>query len=487
MFRFLALLLMSQLISGVSGLAATSGSPPNIVLVMADDQGWGDAAYQGHPHLITPELDRMAAEGLVFDRFYAAASVCSPTRGSVMTGRHPNRFGCFSWGYSLWPEEQSLAELMRSAGYRTGHFGKWHLGSVQAGSPVNPGAHGFDRWVSAPNFFDNDPILSDQGRAIQTQGESSMVTAEKALDFIDHCARNQERFFSVVWFGSPHLPHKAADVDRAHYASLPVEQQNFYGEITGMDCAIGHLRRGLESRQLAKNTLVWYCSDNGALPRVGSSGQFRGHKAQVYEGGLLVPCILLWPDVISQNRRVSGRGSTCDIFPTLAEIAGVESLVRHPLDGISLAHVIRGEKFENRPGPMGFWNFPSPGISTPSRVWMRDLLTAQNAGYEPLQPDRLRPDARYIQNLHDEDFQSGHSAWIHGSWKLHRIQPPQSDSITWEIYDLENDPKEIHNLIDSVPDPLLTRLKTELKNWQASVIHSVNKNDYLIHSGKPSD
>ena len=126
----------------------------------------------------------MAASGLRFDRFYASAPVCSPTRGSVMTGRHPNRFGCFSWGHTLRPQEITVAEALKKAGYRTGHFGKWHLGSVRTGSPVNPGNSGFDEWISAPNFFDNSPILSNQGRALQIQGESSMVVVDSAVDFI---------------------------------------------------------------------------------------------------------------------------------------------------------------------------------------------------------------------------------------------------------------------------------------------------------------
>ncbi len=158
--------------------------PPNIVLCMADDQGWGDMAYNGHPVLKTPHFDAMAREALRFDRFYAAAPVCSPTRASVMTGRHPNRFGCFKWGHSLRPQEVTIAHTLKKAGYVTGHFGKWHIGSVCKGSPVNPGACGFDEWFSAPNFFDNDPIMSRQGVAVQTQGESSMVTVDAALDFI---------------------------------------------------------------------------------------------------------------------------------------------------------------------------------------------------------------------------------------------------------------------------------------------------------------
>ena len=118
---------------------------PNIILVMSDDQGWGDIGYNGHPVLKTPNLDAAAASGLKFDRFYAAAPSCSPTRASVLTGRHPNRMGVFSWGMPIRPQETTLAEVLKREGYVTGHFGKWHLGSVRADSPVNPGANGFDR------------------------------------------------------------------------------------------------------------------------------------------------------------------------------------------------------------------------------------------------------------------------------------------------------------------------------------------------------
>jgi len=188
---------------------------PNIILCMADDQGWGDMAYNGHPVLKTPHFDAMAAAALRFDRFYAAAPVCSPTRGSVMTGRHPNRFGCFKWGHPLRPQEITVAEALKTAGYVTGHFGKWHLGSVVEGSPVNPGASGFDEWLSAPNFFDNDPILSREGTAVPTKGESSMVTADAAIEFIRKHAKSPQPFFAVVWFGSPHGPHQAIERDRA--------------------------------------------------------------------------------------------------------------------------------------------------------------------------------------------------------------------------------------------------------------------------------
>jgi len=146
-----AALALSGCTAGHRKQAGARANRPNIVLVMADDQGWGDTGYNGHDRLKTPTLDEMAASCLRFDRFYSAAPVCSPTRGSVLTGRHPNRYGCFSWGYTLRPQEVTIAEVLKTAGYRTGHFGKWHLGPVRADSPVSPGNSGFDEWLSSPN------------------------------------------------------------------------------------------------------------------------------------------------------------------------------------------------------------------------------------------------------------------------------------------------------------------------------------------------
>ncbi|MEX0882845.1 MAG: sulfatase-like hydrolase/transferase, partial [Cyclobacteriaceae bacterium] len=127
---------------------------PNVVLLMGDDHGWDETGYNGHPYLHTPILDEMAKNGLRMDRFYSASPICSPTRGSVITGRHPNRYGTFTPGFSIRPEEIGIAELMKSAGYHTGHFGKWHLGPVKASSPTNPSEFGFDEYLSHDNFFE---------------------------------------------------------------------------------------------------------------------------------------------------------------------------------------------------------------------------------------------------------------------------------------------------------------------------------------------
>jgi arylsulfatase A-like enzyme len=228
---FLSIVLSSGTLLQQSGQAAETPDShrPNFVILLTDDQGWGDVGYNGHPVLQTPILDEMARTALRFDRFYAAAPVCSPTRGSIMTGRHPNRFGCFSWGNTLRPQEYTLAEALRDAGYTTGHFGKWHLGPVWPDSPVNPGNSGFDEWVSNPNFYENNPLMSKNGTVIETQGESSMVTIEAALPFIQAARSRKQPFLAVIWFGNPHGPHQALPELQALYPNSTKAEQNYYG------------------------------------------------------------------------------------------------------------------------------------------------------------------------------------------------------------------------------------------------------------------
>jgi len=456
---------------------AFAAERPHVVLVMADDQGWGDMAYNGHRVLKTPHFDEAAAAGLRFDRFYAAAPVCSPTRGSVMTGRHPNRYGVFKWGYPMRPQEITVAEALKKAGYATGHFGKWHLGSVRKTSPANPGQNGFDHWLSAPNFFDNDPILSREGKAVQMQGESSIVTVDAALQWIGEQAQGDDPLLAVVWFGSPHGPHRAVAEDRALYEDQAKAFQHFYGEITGMDRAFGKLRKGLADLGIRDDTILWYCSDNGGLPRVGSTGG-RGHKGQIYEGGLRVPSILEWPARIKQPRQTDMRCNTSDIYPTLLEIAGVEIPEQPPLDGISLVGLIEG-KMQKRPKGMGFWDYPTGGISTPSAKWMGDLLKAQQAGKDLKPHVSSQKAAELPKPPHPLDQFPGHAAWTEGDWKLHRIagRNKQGGKIRWELYNLADDPGETNDLYESQSERA-EKMQAALAAWQKSVVRSLNGADY---------
>ena len=447
---------------------------PNIILCMADDQGWGDMAYNGHPIIQTPNFDAMSAEALRFDYFYAAAPVCSPTRGSVMTGRNPNRFGCFSWGNTLRPQEFTIAEELKKAGYVTGHFGKWHLGSVRIGSPVNPGANGFDEWLSAPNFFDNDPILSREGIAVQTEGESSMVVVDAALEFIRKHEASEKPYFAVIWFGSPHSPHRAIERDQELYSDQTEKLKNFYGEITGMDRAFGKLREELKTLGTYENTILWYCSDNGGLSKVGATGG-RGTKGQIYEGGLRVPAIFEWPARIREPGITRFPSFTSDIFPTLLDIVGLELDESRPYDGVSLVPVLNN-KVDKRTRPMGVWRYPVRGLITPSAKWMAELLEAQKQGDMVGDSARLRLEQIHITTQYPLDSLKGHAAWLDWPWKLHRIYGETGD-IVWELYRLDEDPMESEDLLSSEPERA-SNMMTSLEDWQRSVVRSMNGEDY---------
>ncbi len=447
---------------------------PNIILCMADDQGWGDMGYAGHPVIKTPNLDAMAGVGLRFNQFHAAAPVCSPTRGSVMTGRHPNRFGCFSWGYPLRPQETTIAEVLKSAGYTTGHFGKWHLGSVQKTSPVNPGAKGFDEWLSAPNFYDNNPMLSREGKAERLAGESSMVAADAAVAFMRKHAKDAQPFFAVVWFGSPHLPHKADALQLAKYSGQPPKLANYYGEISGIDEAMGKLRGELRTLGLQENTLLWYCSDNGGVGDVSVTGG-RGAKGAIYEGGLRVPAIIEWPSRVAKPVATDLPSNTVDIFPTLLEVAGARAPTQRTLDGTSLLPLIDGQ-MPARPKPMGFWQYPGGGKRTPTEGLMTALMEAQKRGNEIGDESGLCRDAGIIDQQYPDTNFPGHAAWLDWPWKCHRIEAKDAP-VRIELYNLADDPKESLDLTGQHPDRSKA-MRLDLEKWLRSVVGSLNGKDY---------
>lgn len=455
--------------------AAQIQSKPNIILCMADDQGWGDMAYNGHPVLRTPNFDNMANSGLRFDHFYAAAPVCSPTRGSVMTGRNADRFGCFSWGRNIRPQEITVAEALKTSGYVTGHFGKWHLGPVRKDSPVNPGNSGFDEWFSSPNFFDLNPILSREGIAVQTQGEGSMVTVDAAIDFIRKHSDKKQPFLAVVWFGSPHNPYSAIQQDRETYPGMEEKRQNYYGEITAMDRAFGKLRQELKALDIDKNTILLFCSDNGGVAGFSATGG-RGSKGQIYEGGLRVPAILEWPVRIPQSRTTNIPCVTSDIYPTLLEIAGVTIKNQPPLDGISLVPLI-DNKMKSRVKPIGFWKYPVGGTTEGSSVkLMTELLKEQQEGVTVIDSAKLDLDAGIISQKYPDNILPGHAAWLDWPYKLHRICS-KNDEVKLELYNLEVDPEEKNDLSGG-KSVLVKSMQAQIEKWQKSVIYSLNGGDY---------
>ena len=442
--------------------------PPHIILVMADDQGYGDTGFTGHPVLKTPNLDAMAADSVMFNRFYAAAPVCSPTRASVLTGRHPLRGNVPNHGHSLRPLELTLAEALRSAGYVTGHFGKWHLGSVQADHPTSPGQQGFDEWLSGLNFFDNDPYLSRAGHFEQVPGQGSVIAMDATIDFLRRHQDDGRPMFVVTWFPAPHLPHTEVPSDDVVPYAGPLA--GYYREIQLLDQQVGRLRAELRDLNIAEQTIVWYCSDNGGLNAETSGG--RGKKGTVYEGGLRIPALIEWPGVFPPHG-IDVPASTCDIYPTLLEIAGVANAHQPRLDGIDLAPVIAGRQ-TTRPA-LGFWHNFAPGRNTPSDELIRSMLEAQQAGQPIPRTERSDPNALESPEMPQGRF-PGHAAWNRWPWKLHRIESPSGD-VTFELYNLVDDPREAVNL-SSVETDRAAALQAELEAWQVSVRHSLAGADY---------
>ncbi|WP_145370734.1 sulfatase family protein [Maioricimonas rarisocia] len=355
------LLLLTLFATGQSALATER---PNIILVMADDQGWGQTGYNNHPILETPHLDAMAANGLRFDRFYAAGPVCSPTRASVLTGRTHNRTGVLSHGYALHRQERTIAQALQKAGYATGHFGKWHLNGIRgpgvpvlATDPHHPGHFGFEQWLTVTNFFDMNPVMSRMGEFEEFEGDSSEIIVDEALEFIAAATEDDRSFLTVIWYGSPHSPFVASEADQIDGESE--RSAHHHGELVAMDRSIGTLRGGLKDLGIHENTFVWFCSDNGGLKGVGhdSVGGLRGNKGSLWEGGIRVPGIIEWPAKV-QPRVTEFPASTVDIFPTIVDILGLpRDSMLEVVDGISLEPLLNAEiGRRSRPIPFRFQN-----------------------------------------------------------------------------------------------------------------------------------
>ena len=427
-------------------------------------------------------MDEMAASGLRLDSFYAAAPVCSPTRGSVLTGRHPNRFECFRWGNPLRPQEVTVAEVLGQHGWATGHFGKWHLGTVRGDSPLSPGGQGFQEWLSAPNFFELSPKLSHNGQPLQTKGEGSQVIVEAALKFVRQAIDRKQPFLAVIWFGSPHNPHIATEEDRKLYTDQTPALQHYYGEITAMDRSLGHLRSQLREMGIADNTLLWYTSDNGPQGpdnrRPGSAGGLRGRKGSLWEGGIRVPCLIEWPARITAPRRSSLPSGTVDILPTVLELAGLSAeQPAVPLDGQSLVPLLAGD-VEAREKPLGFWVYPGRGIPMRSGEIVDALEKELAANSTPRTREELTPAERgEITRSYSLNEFPGHAAWIDGRYKLHSLPPAKNGTPRTLLYDLEADPAEKQNLATRDQERV-QQMQQALRAWQQSVLRSANGEDY---------
>lgn len=368
---------------------------PNVILIMADDLGWGDTGYNGNKVIKTPNLDKMAQEGVKFNRFYSASAVCSPTRASVLTGRNPFRTGVFYANKGvLRKEEQTLAEVLKEQGYTTGHFGKWHLGTLTISekdanrgcmenkAEYNPPAwHGYDNaFVTESKVPTWDPMKKpmvgakregwnyikegEKSKPFGTSywnikgnkvtenlsGDDSRIVMDRVIPFIDKAKNNKDPFLAVVWFHSPHMPCVAGPKYAAMYKDQDQNMMNYAGCITAMDEQIGRLRDYLKQQGMSENTMIWFCSDNG--PEVGSPGTadiFKDRKRSFYEGGIRVPGLLVWPSKVNRAFETDVACNTSDYFPTIVEALDLDQkIVKNELDGVSLIPLLEGRKIHRK-------------------------------------------------------------------------------------------------------------------------------------------
>ena len=469
---------------------------PNIILLMGDDHGWEEVGYNDHPYVKTPNLDKMASAGLRLDNFYAQPS-CSPTRGSVLTGRHPNRYGIFRPGYSIRPKEITIAHLLKDAGYATAHFGKWHVGPVKKSSPTSPGAMGFEHWLSHDNFFEMDPVFSlNGGTPKKIYGESSGILIDEAMKYIEKKKDSEQPFLLVIWYGSPHEPYSGFETDLELYRDLPEKYSatrvsltsnetgqrvkrplrdvliERYAEITAMDRSIGKLRNGLKTLGLKDNTLLWYFGDNGTPPSGLRESRFRGLKGKVYENGIRVPAVIEWPAGIPKPLVSSVSTVTSDILPTLCKLAGA-TLPDVPLDGIDLVPMLAGE-MKQRATPIAIWNF-SVETSQGGKPYIDPEL---QKGTTPLVKKMRGLFTRNFRNDHHSKISKGNfngaRAIISGDHKL-VIDGDKNTGV--ELFNLKEDSAETNNLAKSQAD-LAKKLQLQLRDWQTSVLKSLMEADY---------
>ena len=467
---------------------------PNIILLMADDQGWGDVAYNGNPTVKTPHLDKMASEAIRFDRFYAAAPVCTPTRVSCLTGRHPSRVN-MDWAFkgALPDEEITIAEALKEYGYRTAHFGKWHVGQLSktvkqtyATHPVDPKLYsppwenGFDECFSIENTnptfnpyyltcgeFGSDDYKMVMDRPVEygqkeggfvwrdrfwtgpgqfydeeLEGPLPEILMDRALKFMQSSADKGTPFLSFVWFSTPHTPVVASPEHRALYPDLTIEEQHWFGSISAMDEQIGRLRAELKKMGISDNTIIWFCSDNGPswVHDLNSAGPFKGKKGALTEGGIRVPSVLEWPAKYPAHRVIETPVSTSDFLPTL--LASIGQNVPHdfPMDGMDITGILSGKENE-RIVPIAF---QAPVLKSSAK------------------------DTKAWNNISGKQM-----VWMTHQYKLFS----EDNGESWELYDLINDKEEQKNIASLHPEKIKD-MKNELEKWVQSCAESAKGMDY---------
>ena len=420
---------------------AIANERPNIVIILADDLGWADVGYHGSD-IETPNIDRIAIEGVKLNRFYATP-FCSPTRAALMTGRDPLKLGVaysvlMPWengGVSL--DEHFLPQSFQSAGYNTAMVGKWHLGHTI--EQHTPNARGFDHFYghmhTQVSYYDhqvaNGHDFQENGKPVDHNGEyATDVHGEQAARFITDLRDKSKPFMLYIPFLAPHSPMEAPEALKDKYPfrlDLPGSTRKTYAAmVDSMDQAIGKVLTALDEEGVADNTIVFFFSDNGGFENYGSdNGPYRGGKLEVYEGGIRVTAVMRWPEKLAAGGEVDEIVSVLDMLPTLTHAAGVGNGTKKKIDGVNRWSTITGENVSKREGALYFAsNIP-------------------------------------VYNK----FQLG---VIYGKWKLvqnidHKMTSTEFNN---QLFDLEADPYEKNDLTEDHPG-VVKKLNKKINEWRS--------------------
>jgi arylsulfatase A-like enzyme len=400
--------------------AGPTQGKPNVVVILADDLGYGDLSSYGATDLKSPNVDKLVAAGMRFDRFYANCPVCSPTRAALMTGRYPDLVGVpgvirthitNNWGY-LFPQAVLLPQMLRRAGYHTVLIGKWHLGLA---SPNTPNERGFDHFHGFLGDMMDDyynhrrhsfNYLRLNDKEIDPEGHATDLFTQWAVDYLrERSGKKEQPFFLYLAYNAPHAPIQPPQewLDRVKQRENGISDNRakLVALIEHLDTGIGKVIDALKETGLSHNTLVIFTSDNGGQLSTGATnGPLRAGKGDMYEGGIRVPMCAVWPDRIKAGSRSDRIALTMDLFPTLCEAAGVR--IEHEIDGRSILPTLTGRQ-QSQEDRILFWVRREGSGPYGGRAWYAarqgDFKLLQNSPFEPMELYDLKDDPKEEEPL----------------------------------------------------------------------------------------
>lgn len=451
-------------ISAAQRPAGKSNKRPNVIVVLADDLGYGDLGCYGSPVIKTPHLDKFASEGIKLTQCYAASPNCSPARAAMLTGRMPYRVGMYDFMRSGSPmhiskDEVTVATRLKSAGYNTMFAGKWHLsGFFNDPRHPQPGDHGFDYWLANAGNFDKDPkTLVRNGRpAGRLEGFACEVVVGETISWLQNHWDRDKPFCIFIWLSEPHNPVRASDSFKQMYQNVdeaakkvpyggpgvvrsrpkPGERPTYFGCVSQMDYEFGRLMKTLDGMGLRDDTFVMFTSDNGPEHRSatswGSPGPFRGAKGHMHEGGIHVAGLIRWPGKIQPGSVCEEPVNGTDVAPTLCAVTGTKLKTKKVIDGVNILPAVLNGKALKRPKPLFWWLFHARGDK---QACMRQgdwkILARMTPQMAPSIADARPPGGwstmKFIKKASLEDF---------------------------ELYNLREDPGETTNLAAKEPKRL---------------------------------